>query len=653
MEQRQECSNPNPVTEELHSCTENLLDRAKVHESSDLACKENKAVSISAEESIMRDAMKLTASNKLRICKWNGWGYGDSFLRKGKTPGKTVEMAGSRYGRINIPVDRMFNFMHSIGIDTTMVSTPQTTIEVPAIRNWNEEFIVDLKRRTNESCWIGTSPEERLFHGHGHTCQEIFSLRYGKLHSLPDAILYPGGHEDVKEIVSLARHYRILIIPYGGGTSVTMGLQCPMNCDRMVVTVSMSRINRVLWINKKNFTACIEAGAIGYYLEELLNVHGMTMGHQPDSYEFSTLGGWIATRASGMKKNTYGNIEDQVMDITLVTAEGTLEQDCQIPRMSAGPSIKELIIGSEGSLGIITKAIVKIKQLPQVQTTQFETQTMLETEAGRFGSIVFPNFEIGLAFMREVAKLEPLPTSIRLMDNTQFRFGLIFKHDNGNATMQYIIEGIKRIYLRFVAGFHLEDMSACTILFEGEKYSVAKQEKRLYALAKRYFGIPAGAKNGESGYNMVFLIAYIRDFVMNYHWIFESFETSVPWDRIKICCERVKRQISDDCKSYEISVKPIVMVRLTQVYPTGGVLYFYFGFFWKNIRNPVEVYACIEDSIRNVILDCGGSISHHHGVGKLRKKFLPKQVGEIGIEFLRGLKKNLDPTNIFGVGNLF
>lgn len=249
-----------------------------------------------------------------------------------------------------------------------------------------------------------------MFRAHGHTLHEIFTLRESNFERIPDLVVWPKCHEDVVVLVQLAVKHNVVIIPFGGGTSVSGALLCPENELRMIVSLDTSQMNRILWIDHQNLTARIEAGIFGQDLERTLASYGLCTGHEPDSYEFSSLGGWVATRASGMKKNVYGNIEDLLVHVKMVTPVGTAERSCQVPRISSGPDIHHFILGSEGTLGVITEVTLKVRPLPEVQ---------------KYGSIVFPDFEPGVKFLREIAKQQLKPASVRLMDNEQFIFGNI------------------------------------------------------------------------------------------------------------------------------------------------------------------------------------------------------------------------------------
>lgn len=580
---------------------------------------------------------RLFGRNRVKMCKWNGWGYIDTYVALSSST--SIRLKGSRYSLCGMDMNHWHEFAQSIpGLNFTFTSPSQTTVVVPAQRKYNATFIDELRQLAPE-IEITSSAEERLFHGHGHTCHEIFQLRFESISRLPDVVLYPKGHKDVETIVACAAKHGVCLIPFGGGTSVTMGVTVPAEETRMVATVSLAFMQKILKLDRDALLLRVEAGAVGASLEDQLRRFGVTLGHEPDSLEFSTVGGWVATRASGMKKNAYGNIEDLVVDVVIVTSQGTLNQRTSAPRVSCGPSIQQMILGSEGILGIITEVLLRVRVLPECKI---------------YGCLVFPNFEAGVRFTRHVALENLQPASIRLMDKTQTQCGSLFSAtpQGGPPATTVLMEMLKKFYLNKVKGWKEEDLCACTLLFEGTKKEVENQKKNIYNKAKMHGGLPAGRTNGERGYQMTFLIAYLRDFIMEHHWTFESFEASMAWPVVIICYERVKENVHENCRNLGIKYPPVIMVRLTQVYDGGAVLYFYFGFNWAGLTNPVKIYTEIEHSARQVILDCGGAISHHHGVGKLRKEFMARAIGETGIQVLRATKNALDPQNIFGNGNL-
>jgi alkyldihydroxyacetonephosphate synthase len=194
-------------------------------------------------------------------------------------------------------------------------------------------------------------------------------------------------------------------------------------------------------------------------------------------------------------------------------------------------------------------------------------------------------------------------------------------------------------------------MVACTLLFEGSEEEVAAQERSVYRLAAAHGGMKAGAENGERGYQLTFAIAYIRDFMLE-HWIIaESFETSVPWSEAQSLCANVKQRLWQEHAKRGLPGKPFISVRVTQLYPTGVCIYFYFAIYYKGVERASEVYAELERAARDEILRSGGSLSHHHGVGKLRREFLSRVFSPAALAWRSRLARSVDPDDLFGAGN--
>uniref|UniRef100_A0A915HUR8 Alkylglycerone-phosphate synthase n=1 Tax=Romanomermis culicivorax TaxID=13658 RepID=A0A915HUR8_ROMCU len=408
----------------------------------------------------------------------------------------------------------------------------------------NTNFIEFLKL---ENIAHSSDGLKRVHRSHGHTVEDMIKLRLGTCESrIPDLVVWPTCHEDVIKIVRAANEFDVVIIPIGG----------------------------------------------------------FTLGHEPDSIEFSSLGGWVATRASGIKKNKYGNIEDILIHVTFVTSKGVIQKSCMAPRISSGPDIHHMIIGSEGTLGVVTEVTFKICPLPQCK---------------KFGSVLFPTFEKGVEALREIAKEKIAPASIRLMDNEQFKFGQALKTSSSFFTS--INDFLKRLYVMQWKRFDANKMAPATIVFEGNKEEVEMQEKRVYSICGKYDGFPAGEENGRYGYQLTFSIAYLRnskncaspsfsgflifnffvqDVGMNYMAIGESFETSVPWDwldgittidNVIRLCNNVKELCRRECSRLGVRHPPLISCRsgwdmiLTQLYDAGACIYFYFGFNYRDLQH--------------------------------------------------------------------
>jgi len=563
----------------------------------------------------------------------NVWGFRDTRFRINER--SNVELTGNRYSLCGDELPQLLPWVSEVmevRIEPDDTNPPgfQTSIPDPIT---NPAFLTEISNFLVEA-QITTDPPQRLRHGHGHTQAEMFAIKYGRIERVPDLVVYPTEEEQVVQLVAAASHHNVCLIPYGGGTCVTEALLCPENEERMIVSVDMRRMNRILWIDPVNRMACIQAGAVGRHIMAQLQEHGFTMGHEPDSVEFSTLGGWIATHASGMKKNKYGNIEDLVLDMNVVTPLGKLERACVGPRESVGSDPRLSIFGSEGNLGIITSAVVKLFPFPEVQ---------------RFGSIIFPSFEDGVAFMYEVTQQDVAPASLRLVDNLQFQFSLALKP---KATgLKALKSQLEKFIVTKLRGFDPHKMVVCTLVCEGTRKEVTQQEKSVYRIAKQYGGMKAGADNGHRGYQLTFSIAYIRDFVMNHYFLAESFETSVPWSQALSLCRNVKQRLLKEHEQRQLPGKPFITCRVTQVYETGVCIYFYFGYYYKGVENPSEIYSQMEIAAREEILRSGGSLSHHHGIGKLRERFMNDIKSAATLSWNQQTKQAVDPQNIFGSAN--
>lgn len=561
------------------------------------------------------------------------WGFQDSGFTAG--PNGHVVLTGSRYPLSGAELPELLPWVRGIlGVDFDLEDTHDSAYppEMPPPRE-NRAFLKEVRSilPQEDLCDDG---EIRLRHGHGHTVDEMYAIKYGKLERVPDLVVYPNEESQVAALVAAAVRHDVCLVPYGGGTNVTEAVRCPTEEQRMIVSVDLSRLNRILWIDPTNLMACIQAGAVGRLIEEQLAQHGFTLGHEPDSIEFSTLGGWIATHASGMKKNRYGNIEDLVLDVRVVTAQGELSRSAVAPRESIGLDARRWVFGSEGSLGIITHAVVKIFPLPEVQ---------------RYDSLLFTSFEQGVAFMYDLTRQATPPASVRLADNLQFQLSQTLK--SKAEGLQALKRRAEKLFVTKLRGFEPERMVACTLVYEGTRGEVEGQEAAVHRIARRYGGMRAGAENGRRGYQLTFGIAYIRDFMMKHYILGESFETSVPWSQALSLCENVKRRLEEEYASRALPGKPFVSARMTQVYQTGVCIYFYFAFYHKGLERPSQVFAELEHIARDEILLSGGSLSHHHGVGKLRRSFLPRIMSATALEWSAEVKRAIDPTNIFGAGN--
>lgn len=561
----------------------------------------------------------------------DAWGFRDTSFKL--LDNGSVTLSGNRYALSGLELPSLLPWVSGVmSVDFKQAAIPRKPFPppIPASRA-SEEFLEGLRSVVAPTA-VTLDALVRMRHGHGHTVEEIYSLRNDGLPRVPDVVVYPQSAAEVEQLVAFALKHNACLVAFGGGTNVIDALRCSESETRVIVSVDMRRMNRILWIDTENQTACIEAGAVGRHLAAGLAQHGFTMGHEPDSYEFSTLGGWIATHASGMKKNRYGNIEDILLDVQVITSAGLVSRTPVVPRDSIGADPRRWIMGSEGRFGIITQAVVKLRPLP-------------ETE--QHDAIVFRNFEDGVNFLHDLTKSGKIPASVRLVDNMQFQLSQTLKP--GAEGMAAVKRKIEKWFITRAKGFDPNKMVACTLLYEGPRDDVANQQSVVKRLASKYGGVHAGAENGAKGYQLTFGIAYIRDFVMGFGILAESFETSVSWTDVRTLIARVKERLQDEFRKLGLPGNPFVTARITQLYDSGVAVYFYLGVHHGNTAHPVEAYATLEQAARDEILKCGGSLSHHHGVGKLRREFLPRVLSPAARAWSDGIKHAVDPHRLFGV----
>lgn len=564
----------------------------------------------------------------------DGWGFADTkFVVK---PNGSVTLTGNRYNLSGQDLPSLFPWFSqklAAPLSYENKNPGHYPPAVPAART-HPELTEELRKIVGQDR-VSADEKVRLRRGHGHTGAEIWAIRYERLPRVPDLVVFPESHDEVVAIVKAAKRHGACVIPFGGGTNVTDALRLSPTEQRFVVAVDMRRMNKILWVDPVNHTACIEAGATGAHIVRELEKLGFTMGHEPDSLEFSTLGGWIATNASGMKKNRYGNIEDLVLDLRAVTARGVVERPGAVPRESIGSDPKRLFFGSEGNYGIVTSATVKLFPVPEVR---------------KYGSVLFPDLASGLAFLYELSRTGAVPASVRVMDNTQFQFGQALKPASHGALAKGKSTA-EKLFVTKVKGYDPDKIAVATLVFEGTRDEVAFQERTVYRLAAAQGGMKGGAANGERGYQLTYGIAYIRDLTFEHWAIAESFETSVPWSHAMDLYDRVKARIEREHEQRGLPGRPFFTGRITQVYPSGVAMYFYLGFYAKGVKDPVKQYAALEHAAREEILAAGGSLSHHHGVGKIRQDFLDTIHSPGGRAVVSHVKAALDPDDVFGAKN--
>ncbi|KAL7021035.1 hypothetical protein ACKWTF_011720 [Chironomus riparius] len=569
--------------------------------------------------------------HRQQVLNENGWGFRDCYFTFDKD---CLVFKGERYEMCNKPLkNARTSILELLNADITNykpIKNPEhNECDYPA-KIENKEFCEELKILKIE---YSLNFDDRFLRCRGQALKDFYILRYGRFKRVPDIVVFPKSHEDVVTVVELANKYCAVLVPYGGGTNTTMSLNYLKDDNsRFFISLDTTQMNRILWFDKTSMLACMEAGIAGQDLEDALQKHGLTLGHDPDSIELSTLGGWVATRSAGMKQRKYGNIEDMVKKITLVTSVGVLEKNFLVPRASIGPDFDFIALGSEGTLGVITKAVVKVNPKPACK---------------RYGSMVFPNFEMGVNFMYEVSKLTVKPTSLRLVDNIHFRLGFAFQHNRnfiGKA-----VDFIKLYGSQILYRLDFKKLSMTTYLIEGEKDEVDEIESQMKSCGSMHGGIFGGSKYAERAFQLTMTNCYLRDLFFDLGFLFDSIEPSIVWEKCWPMIKAIEKAWKDEMDKRKLL--NALAFRISQVYDNGACVYFYYGIGPTTDRDQFEVFDELTDVLRVVILNHGGCLSHHHGIGKKSLKYYPQAVSSVGLNVFNSIKKELDPQNIFDVGN--
>ena len=562
------------------------------------------------------------------------WGFKDSGFIVNED--RSVTFAGNRYPICGKKLSKFIPFVEEVlGVEFKIKPKVEELDKKHVDKAFvNHDFISELRSRFNEDRFT-EEDNERLLHSHGqHSTDEVYKVLYGKLKKFTDLVFYIESEEEAIELIELAKKHDVCLIPYGGGTNVTNALRPPEDEHRMIVTVDTRRLNKIESLDKENLMVTVQSGITGKDLEEALNKEGFTVGHEPDSYEFSTVGGWISTNAAGMKKHRYGNIEDIVQNLTMVTPSGIINQVKPLTRSSIGIKTQNILFGSEGNLGIITKATLKMHRLPAKSS---------------YESIVLSDWQTGVQFMQDLSRSNMVPASSRLADNLQIRLGQALKEEKSG--LPKLIDKFKQFVLFKVKGFDPEKFTVAVFKIEGSEVEVKTQRQNLENLAKKHGGVLAGESTGKSGYLATMVIAYIRELIFTQNILGETMETAVPWSKINQVKEEASKLIVKLHKDHNLPGKPFFTSRISKVYHTGVCMYNTIAMCYDGVENPEDVFTEIEHIMRENFIENGGSISHHHGVGKLRKDFMSNTISEGSVEMIKGIKKNQDPHNVFGVNN--
>jgi alkyldihydroxyacetonephosphate synthase len=494
----------------------------------------------------------------------------------------------------------------------------------------SKEFVEKLARASSPHA-VRTDPLSRLTHSAGMGYKDLLRLRKGSLPDYVDAVVYPKDETEVAGLLALCQGASVQVIPHGGGSSVVGSFEVLREQGQGVISMDMSLMNRLVGLDEGSLTATFEAGIFGPELEAKLAAHGMTLGHFPQSFEYSTLGGWIATRSAGSSSNIYGKIEDMVLSLRVATPTGMVAS-LTVPKSAAGPDLRQLFLGSEGILGVITQATVAVRRTPPVR---------------RFTSCLFRSFEEGADCVRELVQGGLHGTSLRLSDGNETNS---FYLSRGEAvTLSSKTKDALGLWLVSRKGLSFERGSLLIAMSEGEPSQVAAEIARLNRSCRSHHGFRLGSSPAEAWLESRFEQPYLRDSLIDHGIMVDTLETATVWSNVLRLHHEVATAITSELKKRG---KPaLVMCHLSHTYATGSSLYFTF-MAAQEPGKEIEQWAAAKEAASRAIVSNGGTISHHHGVGFEHSKWMPYEDGEQGIAALRAMKAALDPRGIMNPGKL-
>jgi alkyldihydroxyacetonephosphate synthase len=462
-------------------------------------------------------------------------------------------------------------------------------------------FLTDLVGEEH----VRTDDETRIRHTRGRSTADLLRIRGGEVRAAPDAVVLPGDADEVAAVLARCAEHRIAVVPFGGGTSVVGGLAPEADGFGGVIALDLRRLDGLVGVDAMSRTATLRAGTRAPRAEGLLNEQGYTLGHFPQSFEWASIGGFAAARSSGQASAGYGRFDEMVVALTLATPRGLLPAG-RSPRSAAGPDLRQLVLGSEGAFGVITEVTVRIRPLPETQA---------------YEGWLFPSISEGVTAVRALAQDGPLPTVLRLSDETETMIGLAGEPGEGKGGGCLAICG-----------------------YDGTAAEVAERGAKVRAVLEPLGGVYQGEEPGQAWARGRFRAPYLRDALLDAGVFAETLETAGFWSNLSRLYDAVRLTLSHQLPS------SVVMCHVSHVYPAGASLYF--TVVTAQGDEPLELWGRAKAAVNDAIIEHGGTISHHHGVGTDHRDWYAREAGPLGIEALRAVKDRLDPEGIMNPGVL-
>ena len=518
-----------------------------------------------------------------------------------------------------------------VGVDITRSVTPIpsfSTLDVPA-----SQLTDELHARFDEILGAGfvqTDDETRVVHAYGKGVRDLIRIRKGNLGRVPDVVLYPGSQAEVEALLDAAVEADAVVIPFGGGSNIVAALEAEPGETRQVISVNMGRLRQVLEIDEVSGLAHIQAGVFGPDMEDQLNAQGWTLGHHPDSFVWSTLGGWIATRSSGMQSDKYGDIADIARGLTMVMPGQVLTLR-PLPSSSSGPSVREMVLGSEGRLGIITSAWVNVHRIPEVRELQ---------------AYFFATYEDGLKACEQIVASDASVMMARVSDAIETQYIMANGKKSGRVS-SLMSKAIQQVMVQ--KGWDLDNIAMSFVGFEGSANHVRYEKGLVGKIVRDNGGIGVGKGPGTLYDQKKYDTPYIRDFMLDRGLICDVSETTTPWAYAAEIHARIVERFNQ--KMDEMGVRGIVFCHLSHSYHSGACQYFTFAIA-DDSDHQEATYDAAKRVIQQSFMDFHGTVSHHHGVGEEHSPWMEQDISPAGVFIQRKLFDGVDPGRNLNPGKI-
>ena len=510
---------------------------------------------------------------------------------------------GERSKKFPLPEQAEAGLFAELGIDPRSAESIEPKLPQLPQSAWEGTATAECQATAlpKPPCPLQTDHLNRLRCSSGRSTPDLLRLRYQRIEIAPDGVALPEDEEQLSRLMAWAQKESVAVVPFGGGTSVVGGVAPLRGHHRAVVAVDLQRMNRVLNLDPESGLVRAQAGIFGPQLEQQLQAKGWSLGHFPQSFEYSTLGGWLATRSAGQNSTLYGKIEHMTAAVRMIAPTGEVQSQ-PLPASATGPELKELMVGSEGVLGVLTEGTMRVHRLPQ------ETQ---------YRSFFFPDFASGFAAAQQIMHDGLRPAVFRLSDETETR--LLMKLGGADQS-----KGVK--FLRLLGKGRYLDGCHFMLGFEGGPKLVRAQVAACQAIAKKCGGMGIGSGPGKRWEKERFELPYFRDTLLDHGVVVETFETAAPWAQLP-ALHRALQQLP----------VPLVLAHISHAYQDGASLYITWLADAPDPDQALELWQRVKDAAGEIIVSHGATISHHHAVGTDHMKWLGHERGSGQLQILRML----------------